>query len=123
MKRNLKLVGFYTVAFFGLMTAPFGQPKVPVSTKEFMREKLDHSQKLLAALATEDYFTKDSFNRISTELCRGPNWAGHRTMVRDFKAPRSVDVCGGFYCVCRFEPRPGAVCGRPGVAEQIVAAA
>lgn len=57
MKRDLKLLGFYAAAFFGLVTTPFGQPQVPVSTKEFMREKLEHSQKLLGALATEDFFT------------------------------------------------------------------
>lgn len=74
MKRNLKLLGFYSVAFFGLLIAPFGQPKVPVTTKEFMREKLEHSQKLLGALATEDYFTLQKMSERLSAMTQHADW-------------------------------------------------
>src|SRR5688572_12713595 len=74
MKRKLKLLGFYIVTFFGLLTAPFGQPKVPVTTKEFMREKLDHSQKLLGALATEDYFTLQKMSERLSAMTQHADW-------------------------------------------------
>jgi cytochrome c556 len=74
MKRNLKLLGFYTMAFFGLIVAPFGQPKVPITTKEFMREKLEHSQKLLAALATEDYVTLQKMSERLSAMTQHADW-------------------------------------------------
>ena len=64
----------YTVALLGLITAPFGQPKAPVSTKEFMREKLEHSQKLLGALATEDYFTLQKMSERLSAMTQHADW-------------------------------------------------
>src|SRR5690349_1023957 len=74
MKKNLKLLGFYMIAFFGVLIAPFGQPKVPNTTKEFMREKLQHSQKLLAALATEDYFTLQKISERLSAMTQQADW-------------------------------------------------
>jgi hypothetical protein len=74
MKRNLKLAALYSVAFFGIITVPFGQPKVPVSTKEFMREKLERSQKLLGALATEDYFTLGQISQRLSAMTQQADW-------------------------------------------------
>ena len=74
MKRNIKVLTLYTVALFGLITAPFGQPKAPVSTREFMREKLEHSQKLLGALATEDYFTLQKMSERLSAMTQHADW-------------------------------------------------
>jgi len=74
MKRKFKLAAFYTIASFGLITAPFGQPKVPISTREFMREKLEHSQKLLGALATEDYFTLQKMSERLSAMTQQASW-------------------------------------------------
>ena len=74
MKRNIKVLTLYTVALFGLITAPFGQPKAPVSTKQFMREKLEHSQKLLGALATEDYFTLQKMSERLSAMTQHADW-------------------------------------------------
>jgi cytochrome c556 len=74
MKRKLKLTGLYLIALFGVIAAPFSQPKVPVSTKEFMREKLAHSQKLLSALATEDYFTLGKVSERLSAMTQHADW-------------------------------------------------
>ena len=50
------------------------QPQTPLTTKEFMREKLEQSQKLLAALATEDYFTLEKVSQRLSEMTRDANW-------------------------------------------------
>ena len=74
MKRYTRFAFIYGVMFFGLVVAPFSQPKVPVRTKEFMREKLEHSQKLLGALATEDYFTLDKLAQRLSAMTQGADW-------------------------------------------------
>ena len=74
MKRNLKLIAFYGLAFFGLIAAPFSQPKIRMSTKEFMREKLEHSQKVLGALATEDYFTLEKLSQRLSAMTQEADW-------------------------------------------------
>ncbi len=70
----MKLLAFYGFAFFGLIMAPFGQPKVPASTKEFMREKLQHSQKLLGALAMEDYFALGQISERLSAMTQKVDW-------------------------------------------------
>jgi cytochrome c556 len=64
------------VALALLAFAPAGptQPKTPVSTKEFMREKLQHSQKLLAALATEDFFTLEREGQRLSAMTTEASW-------------------------------------------------
>src|SRR5574339_91692 len=74
MKRNIKILSLCVTVFFGLITVPFGQPKVPVSTREFMREKLEHSQKLLGALATEDYFTLQKISERLSAMTQHADW-------------------------------------------------
>lgn len=56
------------------MTAPFGQPKIRTSTKEFMREKLEHSQKVLGALAMEDYFTLEKISERLGAMTQEATW-------------------------------------------------
>jgi len=74
MKKNLKIIGLYALVFFGVVAVPFSQPKVPVTTKEFMREKLQHSQKLLGALATEDYFTLEQTSQRLSAMTQQVDW-------------------------------------------------
>jgi len=74
MKRNLKITALYGLAFFGLIAAPFSQPKISVSTKEFMREKLEHSQKVLGALAMEDYFTLEKISQRLSAMTQEADW-------------------------------------------------
>jgi hypothetical protein len=52
-----------------------GQPQTPIGTKEFMREKLQHSQKLLEALALEDFNTIGARAEKLSEMTReaGPS--------------------------------------------------
>ena len=57
-----------------LITTSFGQPKTPVTTKEFMHEKLEQSQKLLAALTTEDYFTLGKVSQRLSAMSQEANW-------------------------------------------------
>ena len=37
------------------LVAALAQPKLPVGTKDFMRQKMEHAQKILEGLALEDY--------------------------------------------------------------------
>ena len=50
------------------------QPEVPPSTKEFMREKLAHSQKILEALTMEDYSMLTQRSQKLSALTRQANW-------------------------------------------------
>jgi cytochrome c556 len=72
--KSLKLITLYGIAFFGLIAAPFGQPKLRVTTKEFMREKLEHSQKVLGALATEDYFILEKISERLSAMTQEATW-------------------------------------------------
>src|SRR5262245_10116815 len=74
MKRNVKFIALYGLAFFGLIAAPFSQPKTRVTTKEFMREKLEHSQKVLGALTMEDYFTLEKISERLSAMTQEATW-------------------------------------------------
>ena len=74
MKKNLKIIVLYALVFFGVVAVPFSQPKVNATTKEFMREKLQHSQKLLGALATEDYFTLQKTSERLSAMTQQADW-------------------------------------------------
>ena len=67
-------MAIYGLAFFGFMAAPFSQPKTRITTKEFMREKLDQSQKVLGALATEDYFTLEKISQRLSAMTQEAGW-------------------------------------------------
>jgi hypothetical protein len=54
--------------------ASFAQPNVPVSTKEFMREKLGHSQKVLDALAMEDFYTMEQRSKKLSAMTQEATW-------------------------------------------------
>jgi hypothetical protein len=65
-----------TVAVIGtwVVVAAFGQPKAPLSTKEFMREKLGHSQKVLEALVLEDFFTLEQRSKKLSAMTQEATW-------------------------------------------------
>jgi hypothetical protein len=56
------------------VVSTFAQPKVPVTTKEFMREKLGHSQKVLEALALEDFFTLEQRAKKLSAMTEDTSW-------------------------------------------------
>lgn len=56
MKMNWIRFAALISGFLSAGIALEAQLAAPITTKEFMREKLKHSQKLLEALALEDYF-------------------------------------------------------------------
>jgi cytochrome c556 len=66
----LPVVGIVAWAVAGT----FAQPKVPVTTKEFMREKLGHSQKVLEALAMEDFFTMEQHAKKLSAMTEETSW-------------------------------------------------
>ena len=72
--KNTKIFTGAVLLFFGLTAVVSAQPQTPVTTKEFMREKLEQSQKLLAALATEDYFTLGKVSQRLSEMTRDATW-------------------------------------------------
>ena len=74
MKTKWKFVVLYGLAFFGVITAPSGQPQIRTSTKEFMREKLEHSQKVLGALTMEDYFTLQKISERLSAMTQETTW-------------------------------------------------
>jgi cytochrome c556 len=65
-----------TVAVIGtwVVVAALGQPKTPLGTKEFMREKLGHSQKVLEALALEDFFTLEQRAKKLSAMTQEAGW-------------------------------------------------
>ena len=88
--KNTKIWTGVLLLSLGITAGPYGQPKAPVGTKEFMREKLQQSQKLLAALATEDYFTLDKVSQrlgvmtqeASWQAFQNPDYAGFSANFR-----------------------------------------
>ena len=68
----LATVACLTTLFLALRSS--AQPQIPVTTKEFMREKLAHSQQLLEALATEDFFTLDKNARKLSGMTQDASW-------------------------------------------------
>lgn len=74
MKSATKIWTGVLLLSFGITAGPLGQPKAPVGTKEFMREKLEQSQKLLAALATEDYFTLGKVSQRLGTMTQEASW-------------------------------------------------
>ena len=73
MKSRCILFGILAVAMW-VVIGVFGQPKVGTSTKEFMREKLGHSQKVLEALALEDFFTLEQRAKKLSAMTQEATW-------------------------------------------------
>ena len=57
-----------------IVVAAFAQPHVGVTTKEFMREKLGHSQKALEALALEDFVTLAQQSKKLSAMTQEATW-------------------------------------------------
>ncbi len=51
-----------------------GQPRVPQGTKEFMREKLEHAQKILEGIAMEDYDLIIAKSKKLTAMSQAASW-------------------------------------------------
>ena len=66
----LPVVGFVTSA----VIAAFAQPHEGLTTKEFMREKLGHSQKALEALALEDFVTLAQQSKKLSAMTQEATW-------------------------------------------------
>jgi hypothetical protein len=66
-----------------------GQPQIPTGTKEFMREKLQHAQKLLEALALEDFDAIRTRAEKLSEMTRGAKWQA-------FQNPDYVEFSSAF---------------------------
>jgi len=66
----LPVVGLVTWA----VVATFAQPHTGMTTKEFMREKLGHSQKALEALAVEDFATLAQQSKKLSALTQEATW-------------------------------------------------
>ena len=72
------------------IVASFATPNVPVTTKEFMREKLAHSQKALEALVVEDFYTLGQQSKklsamtqeATWEVFQNPDYAQHSATFR-----------------------------------------
>ena len=73
MKRKWVVIGTLAVALSGAIWS-VGQPKPGMSTKEFMREKLAHSQKVLEGLAMEDYFTIQAESKKLSAMTQEATW-------------------------------------------------
>jgi cytochrome c556 len=73
MKNKWILLPIVAVGTWAVVAA-FGQPKVGTSTKEFMREKLGHSQKVLEALALEDFFTLEQRSKKLSAMTQEAGW-------------------------------------------------
>jgi cytochrome c556 len=87
--------------------ASFAQPNVPTRTKEFMREKLGHSQQALEALALEDFFALErQAKRLSAmtqeatwEAFQNPNYTHQSAIFRQHansltRAAQNKDIDG-----------------------------
>jgi cytochrome c556 len=82
----LPVVGFVT----WVVMATFAQPHTGMTRKEFMREKLGHSQKALEALAVEDFSTlAQQSKKLSAmtqeatwEVFQNPDYAQHSATFR-----------------------------------------
>jgi hypothetical protein len=73
MKYKWMVFGLAAVGTWAVMAA-FGQPKVGTNTKEFMREKLGHSQKVLEALVLEDFFTLEQRSKKLSAMTQEAGW-------------------------------------------------
>ena len=88
MKNRWMLV-FAVLAIAVGLNDSSGQPRIPMGTKEFMREKLEHAQKLLEALALEDFNTVRARAEKLSEMTRAASWQA-------FQNPDYVEFSAAF---------------------------
>ena len=72
--RNFLIIIVISVTALFAFNQSSGQPKIPMGTKEFMREKLEHAQKVLEAIAVEDFDTAASRARKLGVMTRDARW-------------------------------------------------
>src|SRR6476659_5316682 len=73
MKTNglmIMMAGIALIAF----NQSSAQPKIPMGTKEFMREKLEHAQKVLEAITLEDFDTALARARKLSAMTQDAKW-------------------------------------------------
>jgi hypothetical protein len=83
----LATLGVFTMLI--LLNDSSGQPQTPMGTKEFMREKLQHAQKLLEALALEDFDAIRTRAEKLSQMTRGAKWQA-------FQNPDYVEFSSAF---------------------------
>jgi len=90
LTRTLLLWVALAIACVIMAVRLFGQGD-RVTTKKFMREKLDHSQNILKALTEEDYFTiaKDA-KRLSAMTRKPPGKLSKTRIMRSTASPSAV---------------------------------
>jgi len=72
--KKLYIVPVVAVLAFLSFNETSAQPKIPMSTKEFMREKLGHAQKVLEAIAVEDFETALGRAQKLSAMTRDVRW-------------------------------------------------
>ena len=65
---------FVAAAAFVTFNQTLAQPQIPLSTKEFMREKLEHAQKILEAIALEDFDTTGARAEKLSAMSQAAKW-------------------------------------------------
>ena len=73
MKSNGLMVIMAAIALIAFNQSS-AQPKIPMSTKEFMREKLEHAQKVLEAITLEDFDTAVARARKLSVMTHDARW-------------------------------------------------
>ncbi len=72
--KTRRIIGFIAAAIFIAVTQSYAQPQIPLGTKEFMREKLEHAQKVLEAIALEDFDTLAARAQKLSVMTQGAKW-------------------------------------------------
>lgn len=78
MRRALLMTCF--MAAVGLLLLTHGQGKEPDTTSVFMQKKLKHAQKILEAIALEDYKEIDANSQALILLSHESNWNVFQTV-------------------------------------------
>jgi cytochrome c556 len=72
--KTTRIMAFIAAAIFIAVTQSYAQPQIPLGTKEFMREKLEHAQKVLEAIALEDFDTLAARAQKLSAMTQGAKW-------------------------------------------------
>jgi len=72
--RTKWVITFVAAAAFVAFNQTLGQPQIPMGTKEFMREKLEHAQKVLEAIALEDFDTIGARAQKLSAMSQAAKW-------------------------------------------------
>jgi cytochrome c556 len=73
MKLNYGILAMAAIALIAFNQSS-AQPQIPMGTKEFMREKLEHAQKVLEAITMEDFDTALARARKLSAMTQDAKW-------------------------------------------------